>query len=344
MSRRFAQINPNQKINHTMKAISIDDAEDGDSFEVPAAPVSAPQPEIQIVKPVQAEQFPGDLGAAFELLKQIDAEICSLPDGPARRSVEKRHELLRAHIHRIQQGPQPSATAIIDHLPAARAWANEAASNELLLALADAGDTNAKVRLDSLRAASVRPATSRPARKPGNSFRDRIAGNADVQKSLSEAIKARVEFAKAFDRVSETLLFEEHAKACEAALGTTADLTEINALRARLQKLRGPGANEARLASQKMIARAFEPFRTALSALLRAAKTQLHDLESEVEVAETALGAGFGLPRQHTALANHLSVITATLSGFDSILTAQDQRPHGLNPSLADTILDWFTL
>ena len=324
-------------------AISLDDA-DNEGFNVPAIPPATSQPAAQPPK-ASEPAFPENLADCFALLKQLDEEMRGTPDVPGSpyRALRKRREDLAAHTHALQQGP--SAPSHLDHISAQREWSKASARAELLIALADSGNAQAKKELEAIRASSARHDAKRPARKPaGKGLRDRIAGNADVQKSIAAAAEAGDRFRQTFIDLDESLFFEEKARSCAIALDSATGLKEVGALRARLLKLRAPGADAARRAAQVAVAESFKPLAAALSKLIDAARTHLRDLESEIEVAEHALYEGFGLPRLETSLATHVKSIAGKLDEFESTLSAQEQRPHTLSPAVGEPILQFFSL
>jgi len=327
--------------------ITLDSAEDA-GFDVPttqSAPTAPPATSQPAAQPPKASEpaFPENLADCFALLKQLDEEMRGTPDVPGSpyRALRKRREDLAAHTHAIQQGP--SAPSHLDHLAKQRAWSKASARTELLLALADSGDAQAKKEIEAIRASSARHAAKRPARKLGKGLRDRIAGNAYVQKSIAAAAEAGDSFRQTFIGLDESLFFEEKARSCEIALDSATG-NQVPAIRARLFKLRAPGADAARRAAQVSVAESFKPLAAALSKLIDAARTHLRDLESEIEVAEHALYEGFGLPRRETSLATHVKSIAGKLDEFESTLSAQEQRPHTLSPAVGEAILEFFSL
>ncbi|PYJ55829.1 MAG: hypothetical protein DME24_23980 [Verrucomicrobia bacterium] len=325
-------------------AISLDDA-DNEGFNVPAIPPATSQPVAPPKPDADNEKFPATLADSFVLFRQIEAAIGRTPGGLELRALQARIEHLRWHIHTIQQGDMPKESDRLAHMAAQRDWSKASARTELLLAHADSGDAQAKKELEAIRASSARHDAKRPARKPaGKGLRDRIAGNADVQKSIAAAAEAGDRFRQTFIDLDESLFFEEKARSCAIALDSATGLKEVGALRARLLKLRAPGADAARRAAQVAVAESFKQFSAALSQLLQVAKSKLVDIESEIEVAETALFDGFGLQRQETSLWNHVRAIAGKLDEFDSTLSAQEQRPHTLSPAVGEAILQFFSL
>ena len=327
--------------------ISIDD--DNEGFSIPQMPSTAPQ--SQPAPPIAAaseDQFPATMSDSLALLKQLDDEIRRTPDipGSAYRRLKQRHEKLIVHIHRIQQGEQPSETSHLDHAANQRDWARASARLELLKALSDAGDADAAKQLIEIRASTFTakaPAT-RATNSNGKSFHARIVNTPAVKSALNIARKAQSEFAARHAALDEQINYSGHAKSCEAALSLPCSEREVSALRQRLAKLIAPGAEASRISALRSIATAFQPFRESLSALIEAARTQAADLESEIEVAETAMFSGFGLSRQQTSLSGHVAAIAATLDGFESSLSARERSPQTLTPAVADDILNWFTL
>src|SRR5207244_9973692 len=133
-------------------AISLDDA-DNEGFNVPAIPPATPQPVAPPKPDAGAEKFPATYSDSIALLRQIDALIGQTPGGPELRGLQARHERLRRHIFDLQQGP--SAASHLDHMAAQRGWSRASAQIELLIALAEVDDAQAKKEIEAVRAAYV---------------------------------------------------------------------------------------------------------------------------------------------------------------------------------------------